>query len=126
MSDLRTSAATIIDPDRLVPLTRESGAKDLPTPSALLKRSYWLFVILLLVQVAAFYAFVAREVSGNYPFANDQAGYLAISHQIFENMLSRGIFGALWQGMTGMEPTGMLLPSEAAFLYLLLGVRFYH
>ena len=101
---------------------RDSEAQDLPTPSVLLNRSYWVFVVLLLLQVAAFYAFVACEISGGYPFANDQAGYLAKSHQVFENMLPRGIFGALWQGMIGLEPTGMLLPSEAAFLYLLLGV----
>jgi len=74
------------------------------------------------VQIAAYYAFVTREISGAYPFANDQAGYLSKSHQIFESMLSRGIFTSLWQGMTGQEPTGMLMPSEAAFLYLLFGV----
>ena len=109
MSDSQTLREASIDSKRLVPW-------------ALPSRSSWVFALVLLVQIAAFYAFIAREISGNYPFANDQAGYLAKSHQIFESMLSNGIFSSLLKGMTGQEPTGMLLPSEAAFLYLLFGV----
>lgn len=122
MSDLQTPIATSTDSLGEVPVAGEPPSKIESAPRMLLNRSHWVFVIVLLLQVAAFYSFVAREISGAYPFAHDQAGYLASSHQVFENMLSRGVFRAIWQGMTGNEPTGMLLPSEGAFLYLLFGV----
>ncbi len=122
MSDLQTPIEASTDIPSLPPVPRELGANTESATSAIFNRSYWLFVVVLLVQIAAYYAFVAREISGGYPFANDQAGYLSKSHQIFESMLSRGIFSSLWQGITGKEPTGMLMPSEAAFLYLLFGV----
>ena len=122
MSDLQTPIKASSDSPSLAVVERESGAKAESAVWWLFNRSYWVFVVVLLVQIAAYYAFVSREISGGYPFANDQAGYLSKSHQIFESMLSRGIFTSLWQGMTSKEPTGMLMPSEAAFLYLLFGV----
>ncbi len=122
MSDLQIPIAAPVDSRGLKSASEEPAEAGPITPRGLLSRSYWVFAVVLLVQIAAYYAFVAREISGAYPFANDQAAYLSKSHQIFESMLTQGIFSSLWQGMTGKEPTGMLMPSEAAFLYLLFGV----
>jgi len=86
-------------------------------PSTIGNRRNWVFAVGLLIQIEADYAFI-REISGSYPFASDQAGYLAKSYQIFEGILPHEFFRALWRGMTSIDPTGMLLPSETAVLYL--------
>ena len=72
-------------------------------------------------QFCLFYQHAQREVLWAFPGYWDQVRYLQESHGFYQDILARGLPSGLIHAFTTPTPTGNLLPTEAAVLYVFLG-----
>lgn len=80
-----------------------------------------LFIVLLVLQWGFFAHFAEREITWGYPTAFDQVTYLDRSYSTFDQMPSQGPLHAFLWGLRLPVAQGVMLHSQAALLYLLLG-----
>ena len=74
-----------------------------------------------LVQFCLFYQYLQREILWAFPGHWDQVRYLQESHDLYRNMAANGLLHGLLHAFLAPTPTGNLLCTEAAVLYLFLG-----
>src|SRR5437763_11113969 len=76
---------------------------------------------LILVQYFLFRSYAGREATWAHPTAIDQSVYLLASYEDFEKLLTHGFFHGTWDALSARSPNGVMLPLQAAILYLFLG-----
>jgi hypothetical protein len=82
----------------------------------------WLFVFLLLVcEYGLFRQYVLREIAWAYPANSDQAAYLSTAYGDYEQILSQGFASGLKASLLAQIATGVMLETQAALLFLLIG-----
>jgi hypothetical protein len=80
-----------------------------------------LLVLLLVLQYLLFRRYAVREIVWAYPDQFDQAGYLGLTYQEYEDIRAHGLWAGLWHGLSTIHPTGVLFPVEGSLFLLLLG-----
>ena len=82
----------------------------------------WLILgIWFLVQFCLYYQYLHREILWAFPGFWDQVRYLQESHDTYQYIVHHGLLSGLIHAFTAPTPTGNLLCTEAAVLYLFLG-----
>jgi hypothetical protein len=74
-----------------------------------------------LVQFCLFYQYLRREILWAFPGFWDQTRYLQESYDTYQSIVCNGLPRGLVHAVTVPTPTGNLLCTEAAILYLFLG-----
>jgi hypothetical protein len=84
-----------------------------------------LFVAVILAQCLLFRAFVLRELAWAYPLHDDQVGYLSQTYDLFEAIRDSHNGTELFSMLVGKRAeasaTGIMLPFQAAIVFLFLG-----
>ena len=96
--------------------------QDAASPSS--RACAWPVLALVLWFVAQFcllHQHLQREVLWAFPGYWDQVRYLQESQQVFRGLVHKGLLRGLIHAVTTPTPTGNLLSTEAAVLYLFLG-----
>jgi hypothetical protein len=82
----------------------------------------WIAIALLvLAEYGLFRQFALREVVWAYPTKFDQAAALRRSYETFEKVRTDGLLAGIRDRLSQPAPTGVLMPIEAAVLYLVIG-----
>jgi hypothetical protein len=82
----------------------------------------WLLVFLLLAcEYGLFRQYVVREIAWAYPANSDQAAYLSQAYGNYERILSDGFPSGLKSSLLARIATGVMLETQAAVLFLLIG-----
>ena len=85
---------------------------------------YWgwfLVIVLLVCEYGLFRQHVLREVAWAYPANFDQASYLFQAYGDYEKIVTKGLLPGLESGLLAPAPTGIMLQTQAALLFLMLG-----
>ena len=92
------------------------------TPGARASALGWAALGLMLVaQYGLFRTFALREVVWAYPARFDQSAALRRSYETYEGIRAHGVLAGMRDRLAEQAPTGVLMPIEAAVLFLLLG-----
>jgi hypothetical protein len=85
------------------------------------RKGWALLAFILLLQWMLFLEFIRREILWSYPTAFDQGVYLSSAYDSYERFLAKGPLEGLWHVITIHRPTGVMLDTQAAVLFLFLG-----
>lgn len=81
-------------------------------------RYWWVwFSLLALAEYLFFRTYALREIAPYYPFAFDQASYLPISYELYENILHKGLISGIQHST--ILATGPLFPLQTVFFFFL-------
>lgn len=93
-----------------------------PTHSGRRTTLAWTFLALvILAQWGLFSTFIRREIAGFPPAYADQTGFLTQTYHVHEILLAKGFLGGAGDALTLPRATGVLLPLQAALLFLFCG-----
>jgi hypothetical protein len=81
------------------------------------KLPFALLVLLSLVQIFLFSAYIDREIAWTHAFSFDQAVYLHQAYSAYDTLAA----GGLWNAFSAPIAAGALLPAEAALLFTIFG-----
>jgi hypothetical protein len=84
-------------------------------------KAWALLAFILALQWMLFLEFIRREITWAYPGAFDQGAYLSLSYDSYERLLSDGPLNGLWPVVMAYRPQGIMLHSQAAVLFLVVG-----